>query len=108
MTTRPRKQLLFNWTGWAPKGVERHAHRSAQVPCAIVLATKAEFMRLTGYNAGYVRDYVNVEPVSGDHAYNPVHAAAVAKPGTLFWQDDVRHTPGERVVCEYDGDYTLV
>lgn len=101
-----RSPLLFTWTGFAPSDVRdpRDPHRRKQVSCAIVLPSKAEFMRQFGYPVGYVRDYVNAEPL-GRVGLNPVHQAAVAKPGVLFWHDSVRHTPGENVVLEYPGEY---
>jgi hypothetical protein len=101
-----KKLLLFAWLGFAPPGVHRPdmPHRREQVSCAVVLPSKAAFLRMTGYPVSYVQGYVQID--SAEHiGINEVHRAAVAEPGTIFWRDDVRHRGVDAPVLPYPGAY---
>ena len=92
---------LFQWTGMAPDGVLREGDaRRPDVSCAAVFPSTAAFLRATDSPRTRMA-YVSVMEIEGREPGNETAAAALAKPGTVFWQDDVRHPRRDKVVCEH-------
>lgn len=80
------KTLLFQWTGWI-SGEHHPSGRRKQVSCAAVAPSKAAFKRLTETMESQMA-YVTISEISEQRpVQNVIAKAAIAEPGTVFWQD---------------------
>lgn len=95
------KLKVFRWLGSYPRGIERpegKAHR-VQAQCVVAATSKAEAYRLcygdeTRGRGAWLKD---TNETGNEHSI----AAALSKPGTVFWQDDLNYAPGENVYREH-------
>lgn len=85
------KTILFQWTGAAPR--DARVDHKWQVSCAAVFPTAAAFRRATHMSLSYYKNYVGSDVDPRPDIANEGAQLAMANPGTVYWQDTLRHIP---------------
>ncbi len=91
---------VYNWTGWAPRGIDPPGKRR-QVHCAVATATKKAFKELTNTTEAGM-PWIHVNDIGRASVGSAVIQAAIAEPGTIFWEDRV---DGETIIKPYGQEY---
>lgn len=91
-----RALKVYGWLGSFPRDFvkpEDRQHR-VQANCAVAAHSIAEFLRITGQTRAIL-------PWVSETGNDAAVRAAMSKPGTVFFQDDLNYTPGEKVYLEH-------
>ena len=90
------KLKVYGWLGGLPSGFKLPEHKShrAHARCIVAATSKAEVARIAGYRGPWVMHNLSE---TGNATEIEV---AMAKPGTVFFQDEFNHTPREKVYVE--------